>query len=444
MPILIVAIGVLILLFLIMKVKLNTFVSLVIVSFLVAVGLGMELTEIVKTIEAGIGSQLGHLALVFGLGAMLGRLVSDAGGGHRIAITLINKFGKKRIQLAVVVASFIVGVALFFEVGLVLLIPIIYAIAKEVKMPFLYLGIPMAAALNVTHGFLPPHPAPTAITAAYGADIGQVLLLGTLIAIPTTIVSGPLFNKFAMKVFPSAYKKSGNLAALGPQKEFQLKDTPGFGISVLTSLFPVIFMGLATIFSLLISGESKVKEVVEFVGAPGTAMLLSLLIAIYTMGYARRIPMKEIGQTLSQSIAQIAMMLLIIGGGGAFKQVLVDGGVGDYVATLFSESNMSPILVAWMIAAILRLCLGSATVAALTTAGLVTPLLALSTVNPALVVLATGAGSVIFCHVNDAGFWMVKEYFGLSMKETFQTWSVLTTVISITGLLCVLLLGVFI
>ncbi|KYG30901.1 gluconate:H+ symporter [Priestia endophytica] len=443
MPILIVAIGVLILLFLIMKVKLNTFVSLVVVSFLVAIGLGMELNKIVLSIEAGIGGQLGHLALVFGLGAMLGKLVSDAGGGYRIAITLINTCGRKRIQFAVVVSSFIIGIALFFEVGLVLLIPIIYAIAKELKVPFLYLGIPMAAALNVTHGFLPPHPAPTAISLAYEANIGQVLLLGIIIGIPTTIVAGPLFNKFAMKVFPNAYKRSGNLTALGPRKEFKLGDTPGFGISVLTSLFPVIFMAIATVMSLLFREESKIKEMVEFIGMPGTAMLISLLLAIYTMGYARKIPMADIGDSLSKSIAQIAMMLLIIGGGGAFKQVLVDGGVGDYVASLFQDTNLSPLLVAWMIAALLRLCLGSATVAALTTAGLVAPLMVASTVNPALIVLATGAGSVIFCHVNDAGFWMVKEYFGLSMKETFQTWSLLTTVLSVTGLACVLLLGMF-
>ncbi|MCY7783882.1 MULTISPECIES: gluconate:H+ symporter [unclassified Bacillus (in: firmicutes)] len=441
MPILIVAVGVLVLLFLIIKVKLNTFVSLIVVSFLVAVGLGMDTNKIVLSIEAGIGGQLGHLALVFGLGAMLGRLVSDAGGGYRIAITLIDKFGRKRIQAAVVVASFIIGIALFFEVGLVLLIPIVYAIAKELKMPFLYLGIPMAAALNVTHGFLPPHPAPTAISVAYGANIGQVLLFGIIIAVPTTVVAGPLFNKFAMKLFPSAYQKSGNLSALGPRKEFQLDETPGFSISVVTSLFPVIFMAIATIFSLILNEHSKGKEIIEFIGTPGTAMLISLLLALYTMGYARKIPMKEASKSLSESISQIAMMLLIIGGGGAFKQVLIDGRVGDYFADLFSQTNMSPLLVAWIIAAVLRLCLGSATVAALTTAGMAAPLMEAGSVNPALMVLATGAGSVIACHVNDAGFWMVKEFFGLSMKETFQTWTLLTTVLSVTGLGCVLLAG---
>ncbi len=420
MPILIVAVGVLILLFLIIKVKLNTFVSLIVVSFLVAIGLGMDINKIVLSIEAGIGGQLGHLALVFGLGAMLGRLVSDAGGGYRIAITLIGKFGRKRIQAAVVVASFIIGIALFFEVGLVLLIPIVYAIAKELKMSFLYLGIPMAAALNVTHGFLPPHPAPTAISVAYGAHIGQVLLFGIIIAVPTTVIAGPLFNKFAMKRFPGAYQKHGNLSGLGPRKEFQLNETPGFAISAVTSLFPVIFMAMATVFSLLLSEHSKGKDIIEFIGTPGTAMLISLLLALYTMGYARKISMQEISRSISESISQIAMMLLIIGGGGAFKQVLIDGGVGDYVADFFRQTNMSPLFVAWTIAAVLRLCLGSATVAALTTAGMAAPLMEAGSVNPALMVLGTGAGSVIACHVNDAGFWMVKEFFGLSMKETFK------------------------
>lgn len=443
MPILIVAIGVLLLLFMIMKLKLNTFISLVITSVIVAVCLGMDLSQIISTIEKGIGGQLGHLALVFGIGAMLGKLVSDAGGGYRIATTLIERFGRKRIQIAVVIASFIIGIALFFEVGLVLLIPIVYAIAKELKMPFLYLGIPMAAALNVTHAVLPPHPGPTAISVAYNANIGQVLLLGILVGIPTTIVAGPLFNKFAMKFFPTAYEKAGNISALGERKAFKLEETPGFGISVLTSLFPVIFMGLSTIYTLIFPADNTLKEIVVFIGNPGTSMLISLLLAIYTMGRSRGISMKEVSESLSKSIAQIAMMLLIIGGGGAFKQVLVDGGVGDYVATLFSNSNMSPLLVAWIIAAILRLCLGSATVAALTTAGLVAPMMVAGTVDPALMVLATGAGSVIACHVNDAGFWMIKEYFGLSMKQTFQTWTLLTTVLSVTGLGCVMLLSLF-
>ncbi|MCM3124265.1 GntP family permease [Mesobacillus sp. AQ2] len=448
MPLVIVAIGILALLLLIMGFKLNTFISLIIVSFGVALALGMPLEEIVKTIEAGLGGTLGHLALIFGLGAMLGKLIADSGGAQRIAMTLVNKFGEKNIQWAVVAASFIIGVALFFEVGLVLLIPIVFAISRELKISILYLGIPMTAALSVTHGFLPPHPGPTVIAGEYGANIGEVLLYGFIIAIPTVILAGPVFTKIAKKLVPESFNKTGNIASLGEQKTFKLEETPGFGISVFTALLPVILMSIATIISLLqktMGFESNgFLAAIQFIGDAGTAMLLSLLVAIYTMGIARNIPIKTVMDSCTTAISHIGMMLLIIGGGGAFKQVLINGGVGDYVAELFKGTSLSPILLAWIIAAILRISLGSATVAALTTAGLVIPLLGQTDVNLALVVLATGAGSLIASHVNDAGFWMFKEYFGLSMKETFATWTLLETIISVAGLGFILLLSLFV
>lgn len=448
MPLVIVAIGILALLLLIMGFKLNTFISLIIVSFGVALALGMPLNEIVKTIEAGLGGTLGHLALIFGLGAMLGKLIADSGGAQRIAMTLVNKFGEKNIQWAVVAASFIIGVALFFEVGLVLLIPIVFAISRELKISILYLGIPMTAALSVTHGFLPPHPGPTVIAGEYGANIGEVLLYGFIIAIPTVILAGPVFTKIAKKLVPESFNKTGNIASLGEQKTFKLEETPGFGISVFTALLPVILMSIATIISLLQKTmgfeNNSFLAAIQFIGDAGTAMLLSLLVAIYTMGLARNIPIKTVMDSCTTAISHIGMMLLIIGGGGAFKQVLINGGVGDYVAELFQGTSLSPILLAWIIAAILRISLGSATVAALTTAGLVIPLLGQTDVNLALVVLATGAGSLIASHVNDAGFWMFKEYFGLSMKETFATWTLLETIISVAGLGFILLLSLFV
>ncbi|KYD07917.1 GntP family permease [Heyndrickxia sporothermodurans] len=445
MPLIIVAIGILALLILIMGFKLNTFISLIIVSFGVALALGMPLGDIVKTIEAGLGGTLGHLALIFGLGAMLGKLIADSGGAQRIAMTLVNKFGEKNIQWAVVAASFIIGIALFFEVGLVLLIPIVFAISKELKVSILYLGIPMTAALSVTHGFLPPHPGPTVIAGEYGANIGEVLLYGFIIAIPTVIIAGPIFTKFARKVVPESFTKMGSIASLGEQKVFKLENTPSFGISVFTAILPVILMSIATIITLLQKTigfeDNSLLAVIRFIGDAGTSMLISLLVAIYTMGIARKIPIKTVMDSCTTAITHIGMMLLIIGGGGAFKQVLIDGGVGDYVAELFKGTSLSPILLAWIIAAILRISLGSATVAALTTAGLVIPMLGQSDVNLALVVLATGAGSLIASHVNDAGFWMFKEYFGLSMKETFATWTLLETVISVAGLVFILLLS---
>ncbi len=448
MPLFIVALGIIALLILIMGLKLNTFISLIIVSFGVALALGMPLDQVVKTIEAGLGGTLGHIALIFGLGAMLGKLIADSGGAQRIAMTLVDKFGKKNTQWAVVFASFIIGIALFFEVGLVLLIPIVFAISRELKVSILSLGISMTAALSVTHGFLPPHPGPTAIAGELGANIGEVLLYGFICAIPTVIIAGPVFTKFAQKIVPASFNKLGNIASLGEQKTFKLEDTPKFGISVFTALLPVILMSIATIVTLLQKtmgfDDNAALAAIRFIGEAGTSMLISLLFAVYSMGIARKIPMKDIMDSCTQAILHIGMMLLIIGGGGAFKQVLIDGGVGDYVAELFNGTSMSPILLAWIIAAILRIALGSATVAALTTAGLIIPMLGQTDVNLALVVLATGAGSVIASHVNDAGFWMFKEYFGLSMKETFATWTLLETVISVAGLGCVLLLSLFV
>ncbi|AWM22911.1 gluconate permease GntP [Bacillus subtilis] len=445
MPLIIVALGILALLFLIMGLKLNTFISLLVVSFGVALALGMPFDKVVSSIEAGIGGTLGHIALIFGLGAMLGKLIADSGGAQRIAMTLVNKFGEKNIQWAVVIASFIIGIALFFEVGLVLLIPIVFAISRELKISILFLGIPMVAALSVTHGFLPPHPGPTAIAGEYGANIGEVLLYGFIVAVPTVLIAGPLFTKFAKKIVPASFAKNGNIASLGTQKTFNLEETPGFGISVFTAMLPIIIMSVATIIDLLQEtigfADNGVLAFIRLIGNASTAMIISLLVAVYAMGIKRNIPVKTVMDSCSTAISQIGMMLLIIGGGGAFKQVLINGGVGDYVADLFKGTALSPIILAWLIAAILRISLGSATVAALSTTGLVIPLLGHSDVNLALVVLATGAGSVIASHVNDAGFWMFKEYFGLSMKETFATWTLLETIISVAGLGFILLLS---
>lgn len=450
MPLLVVAIGVVILLILIMKFNINTFISLIVASFIIALMLGMPLSEVVATIENGLGGTLGGIALVFGLGAILGKLIADSGGAQRIAMTLIDKFGKKRIQWAVVAVGFILGIALFFEVGLVLLIPIVYQIAKQLDMQFLWLGLPMATALSVTHAFLPPHPGPTVIAQEYGANVGLVLLYGLIIAIPTVIISGPLFTKIARKFVASAFEKepTGSMASIGDAKQFKLEDTPSFAISSLTALFPVILMGIATIVSLIqesmgLSGN-WFFDTIEMIGEPTSVMLLSVLFAIYTMGIARKIPMKQLMDSAESAVAAIGMMLLILGAGGALKQVLIDGGVGDYVAQIFDGSTLSPLLLAWLIAALLRVAQGSATVAALTTAGLVIPMMAGTDVNVELMVLATGAGSIIASHVNDTGFWIIKESFGLTMKETFATWTVLETLISVCGLVFVLVLSIFV
>lgn len=450
MEIMVLVIGIILLLTLIIKFKMNTYVSLIITAVVVGLGLGMPASQIATTIQNGIGSQLGELALVFGFGAMLGRLVTDAGGAYRIANTLIDKFGRRFLQIAVVVASFIIGIALFFEVGIVLLVPIVFAIAIEAGVPVLSLGIPMAAALSVTHGFLPPHPAPTAIAAVLNANAGKVLLYGVIIAISTVYIAGVLFSKIAKKYLPEAFKRNGNLKALGPQKQFKLEETPGFGISVLTALFPVILMAITTIYELIVhdgvtpKNPNAVDNFFGFIGSPSIAMLISLLFAMWSMGYHRKIASKDIMATLEDAVKSIAMLLLVIGGGGAFKQVLIDGGVGDAVKNIFASSSISPLILGWLIAVVLRVALGSATVASLTAAGLVLPLMQGAGIDPALMVLSVGAGSLAASHVNDAGFWMFKEYFDLSVKETLLTWTVLETIISIVGLIGVLLLSLIV
>ncbi|WP_204171432.1 MULTISPECIES: gluconate:H+ symporter [unclassified Staphylococcus] len=446
-PLATVVIGIAILLALIILLKLNTFIALIITSIITAILLGMPLDKIIETIENGMGSTLGHIALIFGLGAILGKLLADGGGATRIADTLINKFGQKHVQWAMIIAAFIVGIALFFEVGLVLLIPLVFTIAKRAQVSQLKLGLPMVTALSVTHGFLPPHPGPVVIAKELNANLGHVLLYGIIIAIPVTLIAGPFFNKIAQKITPRAYTREGDISALGAQKDFTDDEMPSFGVSLITAILPVILMLISTIVQLITGNEKATngfESVVYFIGTAGTAMLISVVFAIFSMGVKQGRKNSEIMDSVSNAIYPIGMMILIIGGGGTFKQVLIDGGVGDTIATLFEGTEMSPILLAWIVASVLRIALGSATVAAISTTGIVLPLLQHSDVNVALVVLAIGAGSVILSHVNDAGFWMFKEYFGLTVKETFLTWSLLETIISVSGIIFILFLSLFV
>ncbi|EJO7113069.1 gluconate permease [Staphylococcus pseudintermedius] len=447
-PLLSVAIAIIVLLILIMKLQLNTFVALVITAMVTGILLGMPFDKIVATIETGMGGTLGHIALIFGLGAMLGKLLADGGGATQIADTLIAKLGKKYVQWAMVIASFIIGIALFFEVGLVLLIPLVFTIAKRINVSQLKIGMPMVTALSVTHGFLPPHPGPVVIAKELGANIGEVLLYGFIVAIPVTIIAGPVFAKIAPRLTPTAFQREGDISSLGATKSFKDEELPSFGLSTFTALLPVLLMLFATLWQLISGHEGKAHNTLEsmiyFIGSAGTAMLIAVVFAVFSMGIRRGIPTKQVMNTLTQAIYPIGMMLLIIGAGGAFKQVLIDGGVGGAIEKIFTDVNISPILLAWLVAAILRLALGSATVAAISTTGIVLPLLQTADVNLALVALAIGAGSIFCSHVNDAGFWMFKEYFGLTVKETFLTWSLIETIISVSGLVFVLFISLFV
>ena len=439
MPLIIIAFGVLMLLILMLPLRVNGFIALILVALSVGVLEGMPIMEVIKSIKNGVGGTLGSLALIMGFGAMLGKLLADCGGAQRIATTLVATFGDKKIQWAVTLTGFIVGFALFYEVGFVLLLPLILTIAATLGISPLYIGIPMAAALSVTHGFLPPHPGPIAIAQIFKADMGKTLLYGTIIGIPTVILAGPILTKLPFIRAINHPVEEG----LYNTKTFTEQQMPSFCVSLFTALIPVILMSIRAISEMTLNNGHWLLPYVEFFGDPVIATLISVLIAIFTFGLLRGRSMSDINTSLVDSIKIIAMMLLIIGGGGAFKQVLVDSGVKVYIEQIMHGSTISPIVMAWLIAALLRLALGSATVAALTAGGIVFPLIASTGVSPELMVIATGAGSVVFSHVNDPGFWLFKEYFNLSITETLKSWSLLETVISVSGLIGCLIINLF-
>lgn len=438
MPITIIAIGVILLLVLMIVFKVNGFIALVFVSAVVGVAEGMTPLAVIASIQKGVGGTLGSLALILGFGAMLGKLVSDTGAAQRVATTLIASFGKQRVQWALMVTGLIVGLAMFYEIGFVLLLPLVFTVVAASGMPMLYVGLPMVAALSVTHCFLPPHPGPTAIATIFGANLGTTLLYGMIITIPTVIIAGPIFSKFL-----KGFEKSPPEGLYNP-KVFADHEMPGFWTSIFAAVIPVILMAVAAVFELTTPKENVLRQFFEFVGNPAVALFISVVIAVFTLGLRNGRKMEEVMEMCSSSIAAIAMIVFIIAGGGAFKQVLVDSGVGNYIADMMKGSSLSPLLMCWTVAAMLRIALGSATVAAITTAGIVTPIIAITHADPALMVLAVGSGSVIASHVNDPGFWLFKGYFNLSVIETLKTWTVMETLISFLGLAGVLILNAII
>jgi Gnt-I system high-affinity gluconate transporter len=438
MPLLIVILGIALLFLLITRFKLNAFIAFILVSLLVGITEGMELSVVVQSIQNGIGDTLGFLVMILGLGAMLGKLVADSGAAQRITSSLVRRFGRKYIQWAVVLTGFIVGIPMFYSVGFVILVPLVFTVAATTGMPLLYVGLPMLASLSVTHGYLPPHPAPTAITILFNAHLGKTLLYGLIIAIPAIVIAGPGFSRTTRHIVATPLKEFINPRVLNDD------EMPGLGISILTALLPVLLIAAATLAELFMPETLVITRIITFLGNPVIAMLLAVLVAIYTLGRARGKPMKDIMDSVAKSISGITMVLLIIAGAGALKQVLVDSGVSDYIASLLKGSTLSPLLLAWMIAAVIRVCVGSATVAGLTAAGIVLPLIQSTGANAELMVLAIGSGSLMLSHVNDGGFWLFKEYFNLSVKDTLRTWTLMETIVSIIGLLGVLALNIII
>jgi len=435
MPLLIVICGISLFLFLILVVKLNPFIAVMIVAILVALASGMNVANTIATIQKGIGSTMGVIVPVLGLGAMLGKLVAESGAAQRITTRFLKNANTKRIQTSLMIAGFIIGIALFYEIGFFIMIPLVFTIAASTGLPLLYVGLPMLASLSVTHGLLPPHPAPTALTAIFGADLGKTLIYGLAIAVPTILVSGPLLAKFLSRVNAKPLTEFVN------QKVLTDEEMPGFLRSFLCALLPVLLISIATIAGLILSEENLIRKILSGIGNPIIAMLISVLSAIYFLGIDRGKKMTEIMKSLSASVGSVAMIMLLISGAGALKQVLVDGGASNYIGELLGSSGLSPLFLGWLIATILRICIGSATVSGLTAAGIVLPLVTSTGVSPELMVLAVGSGSLMCSHVNDTGFWLFKEYFNLSVKETLKTWTIMETSIGITGLIGVMLLS---
>ncbi len=404
--------------------------ALLIVSIITGLFLGMSPEKVMSTIATGIGSTLGSMVMVLALGAMLGKLIEESGSSKKIVFILIRLFGIKNIQWAILLTGLLVGIPLFYNAGFVVLVPLIFAIASTTRLPLLYLALPMAASLSVTHGFLPPHPGPLAIASIFKADVGIILIYGLIITLPIAIAGGIILPRIILKKTISVAGTAGFL----PEEENQLPS--GFR-SFFTALLPVFLIILGTAGTFFIRSES-IKPLFVFLSDPTIALLAAVLISIIVL----EIPIAKAMDYCGEGLKGIAMIILIIAAGGAFKQVLIDSGVGETVKEFSSRFDLSPLFLGWLIAALIRVTLGSATVAGLTAAGIVLPLVGTG-VSAELMVLSIGAGSLMFSHVNDAGFWMFKEYFNLSLRQTFGTWTIMESLVSVLGLLGVLLINQF-
>lgn len=437
MTILLVLLSIAILVLLIVWAKLNPFLAFIISSISAGLLLGLPADQIAGSIQSGMGNLLGDLVIVIVMGAMLGKLVAESGAAQKIAGFLMGIFGEKNITWAMSITGLVVGIPLFYNVGFVLLVPLAFTVAYQYKISAVYVGIPLLAALSVTHGFLPPHPSPAALVAQFDANMGLTLFYGFLIAIPTIIIAGPIFAKTLKNVH--ANPLSTFQAEIRPESEL-----PGTFNSFFTALLPVFLLVSTTALNLNIEPESSLGPIIRFIANPGIVMLISVLVATYTLGLKRGFKMTQLMDIYTIATKDIAMILLIVAGAGALKQIFTDTGVSQVIADGLSTWDIPPLLLAWIITAIIRVCVGSATVAGLTTAGIIAPLVTTMNVDPNLLVLSIGAGSLMFSHFNDGGFWMYKEFFNVSIKDTIKTWSLMETLVAIIGLIGVLILDVFV
>ena len=437
MTILIVSLCIVVFVLLITWGKVNPFLAFLVVSIATGLLLGIPFNKITGSVQKGISDMLGSLLIIIGLGAMLGKLVAESGAAQKISSTLVNAFGKKNIQWALMLTGFIAGLPLFYNVGFVLLIPLLFSVVYQFKLPAVYTGLPMLAALSVTHGFLPPHPSPTSLVEQFKANIGLTLLYGLVVSIPAILIAGPLFAKTVKNI------KAKPLATFQSQP---LPDDklPGAFNSFITSLLPVILLIVATVYAFWQKPQGFAGTVTTFLSDANVIMIISLAVATWTLGLKQGRSMQQVMGWYGEAVKDVSLILLIVAGAGALKQVFVDSGVSNAIAGMLQTSPIQPLVLGWLIAAIIRVCVGSATVAGITTAGIIAPVLKYTNTDPNLMVLSIGAGSLMFSHVNDAGFWLFKEYFNLGMKDTLRSWSLMETIVSIVGLGGVLLLNMFI
>ncbi|MBX2963846.1 MAG: gluconate:H+ symporter [Cyclobacteriaceae bacterium] len=437
MPLLIIAFGVALQVFLTYK-KISPFLSLLIVAIIVGLLLGMQPSELVVSIEKGVGSTLSGLALIICLGAVLGKILEASGAINQITSNLIKNFGERHVQWAVLLTGFLVGLPLYYNAGFIILVPLVFSVARRTGLPLLYIAIPTAASLSATHCFLPPHPGPVVLVNAFKADLGLTLVYGIILVIPIAIIAGPFLGRVLKHIGATTNGNSFYEQPIEPA------NPPSPFASFIVAIMPVLLISLAVVVDTFFKSEGTTYSIIQFFGNPNIALLTSVLLAIYFFGIRKGTDMSTVMKWLTEGITGIAMILLIITAGGVLKEVLIDSGTGKYITSFSSEWQINPYIFAWIITALLRIALGSATVAGLTAAGIVSPLVVAGQVSPELMVLAVGAGSVFCSHINDTGFWMFKEFFNLSLKQTFLSWTVMESLMSVLGLIGVLILQQFI
>ncbi len=430
----IVLIAVVCLIVMIAWVKVQPLLAFILASIVAALLLQMPLEKVTQSIEKGIGDMVGSLAVLLAFGAIFGKIVADSGAAKKISTVLMGAFGDKRIALALCLTGFIVGIPLFYNVGFVLLVPLIFSVWRQSGRPIVYLAVPVMAGLSIAHGFLPPHPSPAAIVPMFGANMGLTLIYGLIVGIPTALIAGPLFALSVKSI-------TANPPRLFIAEDIADDRLPSAANSFLTALLPVILLTGFTLLGYCGGLDAHTKSLIAFFGNPMIVMLVSVIVALVTLGIGRGLKLVDLMNGSGTALREIAPILLIIAGAGALKQIFVDGGVNDQLGALLKSLPVPPLVLGWLIAGVIRLALGSATVAGLTAAGLVAPLVHASGVNPNLMVLAVGAGSLMFSHVNDSGFWMFKEYFGLSVKDTLRSWTLMEGLVGISGLVFTVILS---